>query len=74
VEATAPTTRQCGAALGVAAAEDFRLAFLLAIAVALLFLIIEELLREAHRVKETPWTTTTLFAGLLGFLLLHMLL
>jgi ZIP family zinc transporter len=43
-------------------------------AVALLFLIIEELLREAHRVKETTWTTTTLFAGLLGFLLLHMLL
>ena len=43
-------------------------------AVALLFLIIEELLREAHKVKETPWTTTTLFAGLLGFLLLHMLI
>lgn len=43
-------------------------------AVALLFLILEELLREAHRVKETTWATTSLFAGLLGFLLLHMLL
>ncbi len=43
-------------------------------AVALLFLIVEELLREAHKVKETTWTTTSLFVGLLGFLLLHMLI
>ncbi|MFD1829922.1 hypothetical protein ACFSJS_09620 [Streptomyces desertarenae] len=42
-------------------------------AVALLFLILEELMREAHKVRETPWATTTLFTGLLGFLLLHML-
>lgn len=43
-------------------------------AVALLFLILEELMREAHKVQETYWATTTLFGGLLGFLLLHMLL
>lgn len=43
-------------------------------AVALLFLILEELMREAHKVRETHWATTTLFGGLLGFLLLHMLL
>lgn len=43
-------------------------------AVALLFLVLEELMREAHQVEETPWATTTLFAGLLGFVLLHVLL
>ncbi|MDR7300440.1 ZIP family metal transporter [Haloactinomyces albus] len=43
-------------------------------AVALLFLVLEELMREAHQVEETPWATTTLFVGLLGFVLLHMLL
>jgi ZIP family zinc transporter len=42
-------------------------------AVAVLFLVFEELMREAHKVRDTPGTTAVLFAGLLGFLLLHML-
>lgn len=41
-------------------------------AVAVLFLVFEELMREAHEVRETPGITAVLFAGLLGFLLLHM--
>lgn len=40
-------------------------------AVALLFLVFEELLREAHGVAETPWTTGMLFGGLLAFLLIE---
>lgn len=43
-------------------------------AVAVLFLVVEELLREAHRARETPWATSALFAGLLGFLVMHMLI
>lgn len=41
-------------------------------AVALLFLVLEELMREAHKARETLWSITALFGGLLGFLLLHM--
>lgn len=43
-------------------------------AVAVLFLVIEELLREAHTVREARGRPRHLFTGLLGFLLLHMLL
>ena len=39
---------------------------------ALLFLVTEELLVEAHEVPETPWTTATFFAGFLLFLVLGM--
>lgn len=41
-------------------------------AVALLFLVLEELMREAHKARETLWSITALFGGHLGFLLLHM--
>lgn len=42
-------------------------------AVALLFLALEELLREAHERDERPVVTATLFMGLLAFLLLEQL-
>ena len=40
---------------------------------ALLFLVTEELLTEAHEVPETPWITSAFFAGFLLFLVLGML-
>lgn len=40
---------------------------------ALLYLVTEELLVEAHESAETPFTTSTFFAGFLLFLLLGML-
>lgn len=40
-------------------------------AVAMLFLVFEELLREAHDVAESTWTTGMLFGGLLAFLLIE---
>ena len=40
---------------------------------ALLFLVTEELLVEAHEVPETPWTTAMFFAGFLLFLVIGML-
>jgi ZIP family zinc transporter len=40
---------------------------------ALLFLVTEELLVEAHEVPESPWLTSTFFLGFLLFLLLEML-
>lgn len=39
---------------------------------ALLFLVIEELLVEAHEVKETPWITASFFLGFVSFLALEM--
>ena len=39
---------------------------------ALLFLVTEELLTEAHEVQETPWITSIFFAGFLLFLVLGM--
>ena len=39
---------------------------------ALLFLVTEELLVEAHEVQETPLITTSFFAGFLVFLVLGM--
>jgi ZIP family zinc transporter len=39
---------------------------------ALLFLVTEELLTEAHEVPETPWITSAFFAGFLLFLILGM--
>ena len=41
-------------------------------AAALLFLVTEELLTEAHEEKETPVLTATFFAGFLAFLILGM--
>ena len=40
---------------------------------ALLFLVTEELLREAHEVPETPWLTSAFFAGFLLLMLLELL-
>ena len=42
-------------------------------AVALLFLALEELLREAHETDERPPVTAALFVGLLAFLLLEQI-
>lgn len=39
---------------------------------ALLFLVTEELLTEAHEEKETPWHTSAFFVGFLLFLILGM--
>ena len=41
-------------------------------AAALLYLVTEELLVEAHEVRETPLATSMFFAGFLGLLLLEM--
>ncbi len=41
---------------------------------ALLFLVVEELLTEAHEVKESPWQTSAFFAGFLLFLIMGMYL
>lgn len=40
--------------------------------VALLYLVTEELLIEAHEVAETPWATAAFFVGFLAFFLLEM--
>ena len=40
--------------------------------VALLYLVTEELLVEAHEIKETPYITTMFFAGFLALVLLEM--
>jgi ZIP family zinc transporter len=40
--------------------------------VALLYLVVEELLVEAHEVQETPWATAAFFAGFLLFLMIEM--
>ena len=39
---------------------------------ALLYLVTEELLVEAHEVKETPWITASFFLGFIVFLVLGM--
>jgi len=39
---------------------------------ALLFLVTEELLTEAHEGPESPWLTSSFFLGFLVFLLLGM--
>ena len=41
--------------------------------VVLLYLVTEELLVEAHEVKETPFATTSFFVGFLALLMLEML-
>ncbi len=40
--------------------------------VALLYLVTEELLAEAHEVKDTPLATATFFLGFLGILLVSL--
>lgn len=40
---------------------------------ALLFLVVEELLTEAHELPESPWLTSAFFAGFLAYLLLELI-
>lgn len=42
-------------------------------AAALMYLVVEELLTEAHEVKETPLITTSFFAGFVALYLLELL-
>ena len=42
--------------------------------VALLYLVTEELLVEAHEVPETPWSVAAFFLGFLAFLIIEMFL
>lgn len=53
----------------------FPFAILLGIGiVALLYLVTEELLVEAHEVAETPWSIAAFFIGFLAFLVIEMVL
>nr|WP_294900383.1 transporter [uncultured Pedobacter sp.] len=55
--------------------KDLMLEFILSFGLsALLFLVVEELLTEAHEVKESPWQTSAFFAGFLLFLIMGMYL
>lgn len=67
-----PLGALAGALLGGVVTGGWYVAVLAFAAVALLFLALEELLKEAHEVAETPWVTSTLFVGMLAFLLLEM--
>lgn len=60
-----------GALLGDLVSGAVRTGLLAFASVALLFLVIEELLREAHEVSESIWGTPATFLGLLAFLLLE---
>ncbi len=61
-----------GALMGGVVTGGWYVAVLAFAAVALLFLALEELLTEAHERSETPLVTSTLFLGMLAFLLLEM--
>jgi ZIP family zinc transporter len=67
-----PLGAVAGSLLGSVVTGAWYVAVLAFAAVALLFLALEELLREAHEVTETPLVTSTLFLGMLAFLLLEM--
>jgi ZIP family zinc transporter len=67
-----PLGAVAGSLLGGVVTGAWYVAVLAFAAVALLFLALEELLREAHEVTETPLVTSTLFLGMLAFLLLEM--
>lgn len=55
--------------------SPFPFAILLGIGiVALLYLVTEELLVEAHEVEETPWSIAAFFVGFLAFLVIEMAL
>ena len=61
--------------LAAGALSGGALAGLLAFGVAaLLYLVTEELLVEAHETEDTPLATATFFAGFLALLLLEMAL
>jgi ZIP family zinc transporter len=67
-----PLGAVAGSLLGSVVTGAWYVAVLAFAAVALLFLALEELLTEAHEVTETPLVTSTLFLGMLAFLLLEM--
>lgn len=59
--------------LGLRGAPESTIAAVLAFgAAALLFLVTEELLTEAHAVRETPLSTTMFFAGFLALFMLEL--
>lgn len=63
----------CGGVLLLGNLSAHALAGVLAFgAAALMFLVTEELLTEAHEEKETPLLTATFFVGFLAFLILGM--
>lgn len=59
-----------GAAILGGASSDALAAVLSFGAVALMYLVTEELLTEAHEVPETPWATALFFVGFLVYLLI----
>lgn len=71
IAAAFPIGTAAGVGLGTVLNPTAYIAVLGFAAVALLFLVLEELLKEAHRVRETPVATALLFLGLLAFLLLE---
>ncbi len=76
VTAAIAATLPAGALLGIgplAALPVTPFAAVLAFGtVALLYLVTEELLADAHEVKDTPLATATFFAGFLGILLISL--
>ena len=68
-----PVGAVAGALIGSTLSGPLYTGVLAFAAVALLFLALEELLREAHERDERPPVTATLFLGLLTFLLLEQL-
>jgi ZIP family zinc transporter len=55
--------------------NDTALEFILSFGIsALLFLVVEELLTDAHEIKESPWKTSAFFGGFLIFLIMGMYL
>jgi len=66
-----------GATLGAVALTDLKGFALVAVlsfgAAALLYLVTEERLVEAHEVRETPWVTSAFFAGFLVLYLIELL-
>lgn len=67
-----PVGAATGSLVGGVVTGAWYVGFLAFAAVALLFLALEELLKEAHEATETPLVTSTLFLGMLAFLLLEM--
>ncbi|MEV4703119.1 hypothetical protein [Actinoplanes sp. NPDC049316] len=74
VAAGLPAGAVAGAFLGGTLTGPLYTGVLAFAAVSLLFLALEELLREAHRRDGRPWVTGTLFLGLLVFLLVEQLI
>lgn len=68
-----PVGAAAGAAMASAVSPEVMEILLAAGLVALLYLVTEELLTEAHEEPETPFTTAAFFVGFLVLLLLRMI-